>query len=111
MSNASDIGTPTSRQDVFAAIESERLYQVAKWGYRQPDGSLTEAKHGVCDYLCYMHDYLEAAIKAASRQPGNNGALEELRKVVTLGVACFEQHGIKPRDLAGVANARDGLPP
>jgi hypothetical protein len=34
-----------------------------------------------------------------------------MRKVVALGIACFEQHGIAPRDLsAGVVNGHDGLP-
>lgn len=111
MANSNDVGTPLSLDDVFAALESERDYQVRRWGYRQPDGSLMEGPRSVEDYLVYMKHYLTKTFAEASEKPGIVPALEMLRKVVTLGVACFQQHGVPMRDpSAVVVNGRDGLP-
>src|SRR5271166_5775868 len=96
------------REAVFDAIDSERQYQMRRWGVRQSDGSFTEKDHSVCDWLVYMQNYLNAAMHRASREDGDDGTLEELRKVVTLGIACFEQKGIKSRDTSVlIINGRD----
>ena len=98
-----------SRGVVFDAIDSERQYQLRRWGFRQANGEMKEAPHGVCDFLVYMDHYMTLAKGEASMKAGNEPALEMLRKVVTLGVACFEQNGIKPRDLSKpIVNGRDG---
>ena len=110
MANASDFRKATSRDKVFEALTSEREYQTKRWGYRQNDGSFKEPDHSVCDYMVYIKHYLAKAFAEASEKPGSGDALEMLRKVVTLGVACFEQHGVTPRNLDNVVNARDGKP-
>ena len=110
MANAQDSKHPASRDEVFTAISSERQYQIFKWGYRQPDGTFKEPEHGVCDYLTYMRHYLALADQAAATVAGSEAALEQLRKVVTLGVACLEQHGAKQRVFSNVINQRDGKP-
>lgn len=102
-----------SRQHVFEAIQSERDYQVRRWGVRQPDGSFKENEHTVGDFMGYMKYYLDEAFKEGSTKSGTEPALEALRKVITLGVACFEQHGVRPRlvtVLTSVINGHDGKP-
>jgi hypothetical protein len=108
MANMNDSRNPMSREAVFGAIDTEREYQVKRWGYRQPDGSMVEASKDVCDYLVYIKAYLDNAFQAASKNPGNHAALAELRKVATLCVACFEQNGVPIRFSPDTVNARDG---
>ena len=104
-----EIGTPTDRDLVFAAIGSERAYQIKRWGDRQQDGSFKEVPKSVCDFITYMQHYMNEATKAATTEAGPYPALEVLRKVTALGVACFEQHGIRSREEPDVINARDQL--
>lgn len=100
----------SSRQKIFDAIDSERDYQVRRWGRRQPDGSFKESQRSVGDYLTFMRHYLNEADTGLSVASSDVVALEMLRKVVTLGVRCFEEHGIKPRDPNTlVVNGHDGL--
>ena len=105
-----DKSTPISRCQVFDRLNDERDYQIRRWGVRQEDGTLIEAAHSVEEFLLYMQDYLTSAIHRISREPDAHGGLGEMRKVVTLGIACMEQHGAPCRDLTNVTNGRDGLP-
>ena len=115
MANSQDPKIQTSRNEVFDVLDGEREHQRLRWGYRQPDGGFVEPVHSVCDYVLYMQHYLSKAITAAATSPGNSAALEELRKVVALGVACFEQNGIVSRGtghsgpMGAIVNARDGM--
>lgn len=98
-------------EKIMAALKTERQYQVRRWGVRQPDGTFQELPHSKEDFLLYMQDYLSEAIRQISRSGDEQPALETIRKVVTLGIACFEQHGVPERELqAAVINGRDGLP-
>ncbi len=96
--------------DVCAAIAVERDYQRERWGFRQLDGSFVEATHSVEEFIVYMDSYLSEAKHQISREPGNQSALDTLRKVVCLGIACFEQHGVPQREMVDVINGRDGQP-
>lgn len=80
------------KQSLIAALDGEREYQLLRWGHLQEDGSLLEPPHSPDEFLLYMQHYLTKAIAAASTQDGPQGALAEMRKVVALGIACFEQH-------------------
>lgn len=107
----------TDRKEIFRAIGEEREYQIRRWGDRlsniQPEESYTivELQKSICDHIVYMEHYLTKAKEAATLSISDNDALNELRKVVTLGVACFEQHGIPTRDLSQpFTNKRDGDP-
>lgn len=108
MVSVADQGTPTDRDRVFAAIVHERAYQVKRWGVRQPDGSFEEAPKSICDFITYMQHYMNEATKAATTAAEAYSTLEMLRKVTALGVACFEQHGIRFRWESDIINARDG---
>lgn len=91
-----------ARSEVYDAIDSERDYQLVRWGIKGED-----AKHSVGDFLTYMDDYLNEAKHRASREDGNSGALEVLRKVVALGVACMEQHGAPKRQQPAWQSGRE----
>jgi hypothetical protein len=97
----------------MAALVSEREYQLKRWGVRLGDGSFSEVRKSIEEFVLYMEDYLHEARHQLSRLPepeARQVALATLRKVVTMGVACFEMHGIEPRDpKALVINGRDGL--
>lgn len=75
------------RNAAYNAINSERDYQEIKW-----DGN----PHSITEYLVYMNDYINEAMHVVSRKAdaeANPIALDTIRKVTALGVACMEQHG------------------
>lgn len=94
---------------VFDIIVGERQYQARRWGEREWNGLFRERSQTVGEFLVYMKHYLDEAFMLASTEPGYEKTLDTLRKVVALGVACFEQHGVPPRDNSHVINGRDGL--
>lgn len=104
------------RTTVYVGLDGERAYQKRRWGERQPDGTMAEVGHPVTAYLVYMQHYLNEAVAAATTSNGDEAAMEDMRKVVALGVACFEQHGMPFRQLPpgncvnGVINGRDNKP-
>lgn len=107
MTNMNDHGTSMDRDLVFAAVGSERAYQVKRWGVRQADGTFKEVPKSITDFIVYMQHYMTETTKAATTRAGADSALVMLRKVVALGVACFEQHGVPFREESDVINARD----
>lgn len=74
-----------SRGTVFQKINLERDYQEQKWG---------DNPHTVGEWLLIMQAKLDEAKQAWVKNPGDNDALEELLQVVSVGVACLEQHGV-----------------
>lgn len=91
---AKDIDMTTlTRNDVFSAVDEERKFQDQKWG------TLTESPHEVGSWLIIMRQLLNDAEQAYSSQREDIHALDEIRKVVAVGVACMEQHGVPPRRL------------
>ena len=80
-----------NQEDVFAAVIGERCYQDRKWG----PPSVRPREVGT--YLTLMRKLLADAERAYAESDGDTAALDELRKVVAVGVACFEQHGVPSR--------------
>lgn len=78
-------------QEVFSSVHDERVYQDRKWG--NPD----QHPHEVGGYITLMRKILNDAEIAWSTSRGDDGALDELRKVVAVGFACMEQHGVIER--------------
>jgi hypothetical protein len=74
-----------SREDVYDAIDSERYYQMQRWGQNNP--------HEIGAWILFMEDYLAEARHLVSRNSPEEIALDTIRKVTALGVACMEQHG------------------
>lgn len=79
------------RLDVYLAIDSEREYQDRKWG------PPTERPHEVGAWLALMEVHLHAAKQAWASANNDAAALQELRKVLAVGVACSEQHSLPRR--------------
>jgi hypothetical protein len=79
------------RDQVFAAVDSERIYQELKWG------KLEEHPQSVGAYLTLMRVHLADAEAAWARSSGDAMALDRLRRVLAIGVACGEQHGMLGR--------------
>lgn len=76
-----------TRQEVFSVVSDERVFQDRKWG------TVEEHPHEVGSWLTIMRQLLNDAERAYMSQRGDIGALDEVRKVVAVGVACMEQHG------------------
>jgi hypothetical protein len=78
-----------SRRDVYDIIDGERDYQDKKWS-----GDI----HSVGDWIVFMRTYLTQAETRFSKEVGDSGALDEIRKVAALAVACMEQNGYVERN-------------
>ena len=81
------------RDKVYEAIDSERYYQDRKWG------AVLDHPHEVGGWLTLMRKLLTDAEAAWAGHDGDYRALMELRKVLAVGVACGEQHGLPGRSL------------
>ena len=77
------------RNVVYKIIDSERDYQDAKWGKKE---------NQVASWITYMRHYLNEAERQVTTNDNDEHALLNLRKVVALGVACFEEHGVYFRE-------------
>jgi len=75
---------PISRWVIYKEIELERGYQ------DRTHGSLDERNPSIDEWLEILHTELEEVYEAKS----NDHKLEELLQVVSVGVACLEQHGV-----------------
>jgi hypothetical protein len=78
-------------KDVMSAIHDERVFQNRKWG------TIEQHPHEVGGWLTIMRKLLTDAEAEWAGKSGDIGALDELRKVVAVGIACMEQHGAIPR--------------
>lgn len=82
-----------TRDDVYKSIDSERYYQDRKWG------TVEVHPHEVGGWLTIMRHHLTNAEALWAGSNGDYKALLELRKVLAVGVACAEQHGLLARSL------------
>jgi len=80
------------RSDVYDAIDTERDFQD---GFIANQG-LTHNKT-VGEFLTLIRAYSAKADSAWVGQPGDAGALEEIRKIAALCVSCMEHHGATKR--------------
>jgi hypothetical protein len=80
-----------TRDRVYQAIDSERDLQDRKWG------KIERHPHEVGGWLTIMRKLLADADAAWSSKSGDYGAMVEIRKVIAVGVACCEQHGVPMR--------------
>jgi len=79
------------RSKVCAAIDTEREHQDRKWG------TIQKHPHEVGGWLTLMRKLLTDAEKAWATHSNDYEALQEIRKIVAVGVACCEQHGVQTR--------------
>lgn len=90
----------STRADVYAAIDSERAYQLSR---AQAVGDQEEHRHSIEEFSLYIADYLAELQHSLSRvwRPGGVPTIEELntlRKITALGVAAMEMHGAPRRE-------------
>ena len=79
------------REKVYESVDSERDHQDRKWG------TVEQHPHEVGGWLTLMRKLLTDAEAAWAGSNGDYKALLELRKVLAVGVACAEQHGLPGR--------------
>jgi len=85
----------TKRSLVYEAIDGERDYQDERWG-----GTGTHGIHSITEFLTYIQDYTSEALHIECREEdetANVKAIDIVRKIAALGVACMEQHGAPAR--------------
>lgn len=84
-----------NRNEVYEALDSERRYQNVRWpGHVHTNHSLEE-------WIVYMEDYLAEAKHLLSRHASavaDPQALDIIRKITAMGVACMEFHGAPKRE-------------
>jgi hypothetical protein len=90
-----------TRVEVYEAVDTEREYQQLRWG---TDG-IDNGQHPVGSYLTLLDTYLRQAQDAWSTNVGNEPALNAIRKVAGIAVACMEQNGAPLRNLENVVPA------
>ena len=79
------------RSKVYEVIDSERKFQDRKWG------TIEQHPHEVGGWLTLMRTLLSDAEKVWATNNNDGPALDEIRKVLAVGVACCEQHGVEHR--------------
>ena len=79
----------TARSEVFKAINGERDYQMVRWG-ENVGGSIDE-------FSLYIAGYTADLVRETSHNLTGVEALNIIRKITALGVACMEQHGAPQR--------------
>lgn len=86
-----------TRQEVYAAIDSERDYQDHRWN----DSTTTSGGlHSLEEWCVYIRSYNNEAMETLSRGPKQEvdaKALEIMRKIAGMAVSCMEQHGAPHR--------------
>lgn len=84
------------REEVYKNIDKEREYQDLKWDQRRTKDDVADADKAVAEWLNYMAQHLSDAQKGVYNLDTNE-ALEQIRKVVALGVCALEIHGCPER--------------
>ena len=79
-------------EDVMGAIREERAFQDEKWG------TIKQHPHEVGAWLTIIRKLLCDADAAWSSKNGDDAALDEIRKIVSTGIACMQQHGAVHRN-------------
>jgi hypothetical protein len=88
---------PDVRENVYDVLDAERVYQDSRWN---PGTTSSGGQHSVAEFVLFMEDCMLEVRRDLARNASpqaENLALDKLRKVVTMGVACFEQHGVPAR--------------
>lgn len=90
--------THQARSAAIEAVLGEREYQDQKFGCVRQRG------HEVGAWLSLMETHIRRASEAWADCSGDYVALAHVRKVVAIGLACGEQHGLPLRQQLPVAS-------
>lgn len=83
----------TQRYEVYRAIDRERDYQDLL-----PPSRTDGMPRTVGDYITMIQYYLAEATKAWVMNPGDEQALDVIRKIAGISVHCMEDHGVVQRE-------------
>jgi len=83
-----------NRKDVYKIIDGERDYQIKR--HKNHPVKHKDVNHSVADWVIYMENQLNKA-KEHIYNLDTASALEQVRKVTALGVACMELNETKYR--------------
>ncbi len=75
--------------DIVAEVAAERIYAATKWP--TPDGDSIACSHAFGEWLLYAKQYLDDAVLAATKEPGNLPARKKVIKAISL-LAWAAQH-------------------
>ena len=96
-----------TRDKVYELIDGEREYQdncVATDVSRSIDAD----KHSVGDFLTMLDVYVRLAQEAWTNNPGDEAALDIIRKCAGIVVNCMEHHDASPRSCGVSSNLKKG---
>jgi hypothetical protein len=79
------------RSDVLQSIESERDYQIKKWGKAR------QHRPDFAGWILLMDTQMGRIKEAWRGADSDRPALEELRKLLAIGFVAAEDHGIPQR--------------
>ena len=87
-----------TRQEVYAAIDSERDYQDRKWGQTESSGKPgVGGARTIDEFASYILGYAMDLHRISSHELDPAKKLDFVRKVAGLCVSCMEQHGAPHR--------------
>lgn len=86
-----------TREEVYALINGEREYQERTGEERGWGGGEGASNHSVGDFLVMLDVYCQRAKDAWASNTGDEAALDMVRKVAGISVACMEKHGAPAR--------------
>jgi len=87
------------REEVYNVINHERNYQDSF--VKENEYNEGQSFESVSAEMVMMKTYLDKAFHEWTHNKGEEKALHELRKVVALGVRCFENNGVPKRKRLG----------
>ena len=87
------------REEVYAALDSERNYQDLRWGATLSGDRPGDGTRTVDEFALYIAGYTNDLIEHASHFGPAEEKLNLIRKIGALCVACMEQNGAPKRDL------------
>lgn len=89
---------PTPRDEVYAAIDSERDYQAQQWPGRDVPGHENQLTIG--EFVLLVEEYAAKARALWTHEPKPElQTLDIMRKIGGIAVNCMEQHGAPKRQL------------
>jgi hypothetical protein len=86
-----------NRQEVYKAIDGERDYQDNKWNCSTTSSC---GVHSPTEWLVFMEHYIQQAkaiVSTEAEPQASQKALDIIRKVGGMAVACMEQNGVVKR--------------
>lgn len=85
----SDRHIPMTKSEIWFTINTERTYQNQKWQHDEPNARPI----GVAGYVLTFKHYLDEAERGWVKSTGDEEALNSIRKLAAICVACLEHNG------------------